>query len=110
MGGDQLSRPEPAAAGNLGADRRDASDRDGACNCSDHCNGLPNGPACRGNADSGADTTAADDGLARDSDANCFTAAYLDAGARCCDFLTNRDTGDESDHCAAASRAADGQA
>jgi hypothetical protein len=74
------------------------------CVCTgDHCNGLPNGPACRGNADSGADTTSPDD---RPADAyNAFTIARLDTD-RCCEFLTNRDTGDETDHRATAARPA----
>jgi hypothetical protein len=79
-----MSRPEPSAA-DARAHRRDRGDADGCC-CHDACNGLPNGPACRGNADNCTDTTAAD---------HCPPDAF---NAYTISYLTNRDTGDENPH------------
>jgi hypothetical protein len=83
MGGDQLSRPESARDGNARSHRSHGSDRDGACNCHEGCNGLAGSDTCRGtDADDSAHPTAAHDRAADAS--NCYTVTRLDAGTRCC--------------------------
>jgi hypothetical protein len=94
MGGSVMPGAGQSAAANAPSHRSDTGHHH--CVCSDGCTGIADSPGCNGHpdADGSADTVTALDRHARDTDANCYTAYRLDAGARCCS-----DPGDCNEHC-----------